>query len=784
MTKNIHFIRLCAAGALLASNILMSGSTRAIYEANPGPIFLPLVGGGPDQSGVQLLRVHVASEADVSTLVNGGWDVIEARGTDYLLVMGDASVAARLTAQGFRVEVEQKLAPTGPIGGGLARGDAVETYFSGYRTVAEHDAHMTAVATNYPALTAITTYGTSLQGRALRAICITNKANAADSCSLSPTASKPRFLLMAAIHARELTTAEMAYRWIDYLTQNYGVDADVTMMLNNSEMWVIPVVNPDGRVIVEGGGNSPYLQRKNARATGACSNPPTASNQNGVDLNRNSSTDNWGGSGSSTLVCDQTYRGAGPASEPEEQALESLFVQLFADNKGPLRTDAAPATTRGIFLTLHTYSNLVILPYGDSRAAGYAPNDTGLRNLAFRFSYYNGYQTGTGDEILYVTTGTTDDWIYSKLGVPGYTFEMGPASGSCSGFTPAYSCQDGTFWPLNKPAFIYAAKAVRDPYVSPGGPTASGLSAPTVPQGSATTISANVNDGQFGTFGPPVLSPAAPPNPTGQAIAAAEYYVDVPPWAGGTPVAMSATDGAFNTTSENVTAPITTSALSVGTHTIFVRGKDATGTFGPVSAVFLTITAAGGATPTPTPTPTATATPTATPTPGGNTTTTFANAASIGIPDSGTASPYPAPIAVSGMGGTVKKVVVSLNGLTHTYPDDLDILLVGPGGQKLLLLSDAGGGTAANNLTLTFDDAATGTIGTNGPMTTGTFKPINYGTGDTFAAPAPAGTYATALSTFVGSAPNGTWSLYVVDDAAGDSGVFSGGWSLTITAGP
>ena len=68
-------------------------------------------------------------------------------------------------------------------------------------------------------------------------------------------------------------------------------------------------------------------------------------------------------------------------------------------------------------------------------------------------------------------------------------------------------------------------------------------------------------------------------------------------------------------------------------------------------------------------------------------------------------------------------------------------------------------------------------------LATGTYKPSNYGTGDTFAAPAPAGPYASVLSTFNGANPNGTWSLYVVDDAAGDSGTMSGGWELTITSG-
>src|SRR5262249_57206133 len=102
----------------------------------------------------------------------------------------------------------------------------------------------------------------------------------------------------------------------------------------------------------------------------------------------------------------------------------------------------------------------------------------------------------------------------------------------------------------------------------------------------------------------------------------------------------------------------------------------------------------------------------------------------------------------------------------------VDVLLVGPGGQKLLLMSDAGGGTDAVNVNLTFDDAAAA-IGAT--VVSGTFRPTNIGAGDLFPAPAPAGPYPdTQLSIFNCLNPNGTWSLYVVDDAATDIGNYNG----------
>ena len=170
-------------------------------------------------------------------------------------------------------------------------------------------------------------------------------------------------------------------------------------------------------------------------------------------------------------------------------------------------------------------------------------------------------------------------------------------------------------------------------------------------------------------------------------------------------------------------------------------------------------------------------------------TATFSNPTPIIIPTLGVAAPYPSNITVSGLSGTVSKVTLAISNYSHTFPDDVDVLLVGPAGQKFIVISDAGGGTDIVNLNITLDDAAAALLPDSAVLTSGTFKPSNYGTGDTFAAPAPAAPYqspatagaATFASVFNGSNPNGTWSLYVVDAFTGDAGSFSGGWSLTIT---
>ncbi|NJN96401.1 MAG: S8 family serine peptidase [Anaerolineales bacterium] len=162
-------------------------------------------------------------------------------------------------------------------------------------------------------------------------------------------------------------------------------------------------------------------------------------------------------------------------------------------------------------------------------------------------------------------------------------------------------------------------------------------------------------------------------------------------------------------------------------------------------------------------------------------TNSFTNSTNITIPNSGVATPYPANIAVSSITGLVGKVTVTLTNLSHTFPDDVDILLVGPGGQRVILMSDAGGSLDITNITLTFDDAAAASLPDNTIITSGAYKPTNFGTGDTFPTPAPAGPYGSALSAFNGTNPNGTWQLYVTDAFSPDSGSIAGGWSLTIT---
>lgn len=164
---------------------------------------------------------------------------------------------------------------------------------------------------------------------------------------------------------------------------------------------------------------------------------------------------------------------------------------------------------------------------------------------------------------------------------------------------------------------------------------------------------------------------------------------------------------------------------------------------------------------------------------------TFVNEQSITITDSSSpptrASLYPSRISVSGISGVVVDVDVTLWGFSHDDPQNSDMLLVGPGGQSVRIISDAGGDPALANLNLTIDDEASGLIPFD-TATSGSYRPSNWydSSSDSMPSPAPSGPYAETMSVFDGVDPNGDWALYIVDDSSGRSGVVAGGWSLAI----
>jgi carboxypeptidase T len=567
-----------ALGAVLA----VTTATRiptALAEPSPATSRVPAA----TTQQLFVYRVPTSTPADADRLTRAGFDLLEARAGADLFVLGTAGTAADLRRAGFVPAVAETLRPLHwqapstrlvPNAPRPALAPIDETYYGGYPTVRAHLAHLDKVAADRPDLATVVDYGDSYlktrnpaTGYDLKAICLTRKR--AGDCALNPNAPKPRFLFMTQIHAREIITGAIAWRFIDRLVADYGRDAEVTALLDGTEVWVVPIVNPDGVDVVQQGGNRPYLQRKNVNpSAGRCSNPPTAFSQTGVDLNRNTSN-HWGQAGTSSAPCSQTFPGARGDSEPETQGINGLFRSLFRDQRGPNDNDAAPPTTRGAMISMHSTAGMNLFPWGWSNRD--TANHAALRAIAERMRGFNRYQTGQPGEILYNASGTSDDWTYGELGIASFTIE----ARSCNSFTPSYSCVTTDF-NANFGALMYVAKSAAAPYRTALGPTVA-VAATSGRQGAPARLSATVDDAGFGPAGAGAFRTAVLP------VAAAEYSVSRPAPAG-TGRAMQ-----LSGSGTSVTAAATLTGLAPGRHLVFVRGKDSAGSWGQPAAGWITV---------------------------------------------------------------------------------------------------------------------------------------------------------------------------------------------------
>lgn len=262
---------------------------------------------GEKPRGEFVARVYYEQIADIEKLMD--YDVYEYNNLkeQYVLVGMNDEIFNKLIGEGWRVEIDEEATAA------LNNISQTETFNGGYRTVNEINADLNAINAAKPTLTELIDYGDSYcktvggcttpaghawPGYDLRAMRITNENIPGD---------KPRFVFVANIHAREITTPELAMRFINWLVDGYGTNADATWIVDYHEVYVVPIVNPDGHFIVELG---PYFQRKNANRSYGCTNqwPPSSSTQYGVDLNRNH-TYQWNTGGTSTNTCAQTYLG-------------------------------------------------------------------------------------------------------------------------------------------------------------------------------------------------------------------------------------------------------------------------------------------------------------------------------------------------------------------------------------------------------------------------------------------------------------------------------------------
>jgi len=525
------------------------------------------------QSQALVVKVYYENLENLSQIFDqyDVWDhAVRVNRQPFVTVKVSPEERTQLIEAGYRVEVDQRNTDRLQLLSPLFSGAATQGYnggfgatipnYSCYRTVEETYDDLSRLAANNPTIASWIDIGDSWDketsggpsGYDIYALKLTNR---------NIPGPKPPYMVMATIHAREYVTAETATRLAEYFVNNYGVDPDITWLLDYHEVHILPMSNPDGRKIAEGG----VLWRKNRNPNNGCSG-----GDYGIDLNRNHSYE-WGGPGSSSSTCSINYRGPSPASEPEVQAIQDYASTVFEDQRSG--NNSAPSDTEGVFISIHSYAELVLFPWWYSDNTG--PNESDLTTLGRKFGYHNGYEVCS--DCYYLASGTSDDWTYGEFGVASYTFEFGTQ------FFQGCSTYENTIYPDNLPALLYGAKAARLPYQTPSGPEPINLSLSetAVPAGQTVTLNAVMDDTRFDSNGNG--------NEPTQSIRAARYSIDTPSWRGGQLISMNAADGSFSSNVETVTAQVDTTGLSNGRHTIFVEGQDASGNWGVPTSIFLNI---------------------------------------------------------------------------------------------------------------------------------------------------------------------------------------------------
>ncbi|MEZ0374315.1 MAG: M14 family metallopeptidase [Candidatus Sericytochromatia bacterium] len=355
------------------------------------------------RSGYTVVKVSYTNNDQVSQLSQLGMDIwmVTPR---YVLGQVNEEVFTRLRNSRLKFEAITEL-------GFSARND----FDPKYHTYDELVAELQAVTSKHAQIATLHDIGDTWeksQGKANRDIWAVHLSGQG-----APEA-KPGIVFLGNHHARELVTVEMPLRLINLLTENYGKDPEITRLLDTRDVWIVPMVNPDGHIHAEAGES----WRKNTHEFGR---------YDGTDLNRNYGYQ-WGGGGADTSPSGETYRGEKPFSEPETQAVRD-FISGHKNLK--------------IMMSYHSFSNLILWPWGYTKQR---VADKRLSEIGNQLGKITGYKPEQASD-LYVASGITDDFTFGQLGLLSFTTEIG---GWGDGFDPPFSSVEA-FWNQNRPAALY-----------------------------------------------------------------------------------------------------------------------------------------------------------------------------------------------------------------------------------------------------------------------------------------------------------------------------------------
>ncbi len=398
-----------------------------------------------------LIRVHEDGSGLARGLVRESHDVAAYHPGEWIDMVVTGEESAMLTSRGipFAVRIESLEEPFRQL-------RSVEE-FGAFHTYTEIEAALDSLATLYPAIAMRVDIGDSFEGREIWALKISD--------NVALTEAEGKVLYTGCHHAREIMTPEIPYRFAEYLLDNYGSDPEVTSLIDDREIWIVPILNPDGHQYVVD--VDPWW-RKNRR-------PNPDSTSIGVDLNRNYGY-KWGidDIGSSPDGSSGIYRGTAGFSEPETEAIRNL-MQTY---------DFSFA------LNFHSYGDWYIYGWGHKRLAT-AHQDLYVA-AGDSMTAANGYAPGNPySNLVYIVNGGSDDWAYADTLTRSRCFSFTPEVGSS--FAISADSIDFHF-AENLPAMMFTLRHAADPFrlALPGPPAILPLP---VDDDGAYTVSWNRGDG-------------------------------------------------------------------------------------------------------------------------------------------------------------------------------------------------------------------------------------------------------------------------------------------------
>jgi len=277
-------------------------------------------------------------------------------------------------------------------------------------------AYMRAMVKQYPTIAQLFTVGDkTYEGRDIFMMKIGNAIGRQD---------KRVVWIDAGIHSREWASQHVALYIINKLLTEYATNPTIKAYVDTLNFYIVPVLNPDGYAFSQSSTNPRVrLWRKNRNLEGG----RRAGDCFGVDLNRNFDF-HWGEAGSSTNPCSEVYQGASAFSEVESRAVRDMLQSTELRGK----VDA--------FITLHTYSQIWMHPYGH-KLHSYPANKGELERVAneatskLKQRFKTSYKVGSGADTLYEASGGSDDWTKATLDVKFvYLLELRPDEDQWDGF--------------------------------------------------------------------------------------------------------------------------------------------------------------------------------------------------------------------------------------------------------------------------------------------------------------------------------------------------------------